>query len=255
VRIPSDIAPIEEKNIINISNPHSKIELKAASNLTERQLKLSDSPRNSIENPAVSKIRSFINSPIIHNENSLDYNNHNEISKIKGENKHMKNIKAFIANLKNKNSRKNSSLVILPSLDNKKIEKVYDSFEKKETNYFSFWFNLKTKIFKTNTKNTKYYLKSEEFSELFLNKFDIFYYLKKMKSISLIKKLLFEENELNLLNLLSNKYYTLDDRKNNKTEEINVNSKKIFEQNVKYLVENKDKTKINKLLLEELGLN
>jgi len=228
VRIPADKAQEEGKNIINISNQHSKIELKAASNLTERQLKLRDSPRNSIEKPAVSNIRSFINSPINDNENNLDNNNHNEKSKIKVENKEIEKNKAFIANMEKMNTNKNSSLVLLASLDNNEIEKVYDSFVKKETNNFSFWFNLKTKILKNNTKNSKYLLKSEDYYELFRNKFDIFYYLKKMKSISLMKKLMFEENVLNLVNLLSNKYYTLDESKNTKTDN-NQFSKVAFE--------------------------
>jgi len=57
-----------------------------------------------------------------------------------------------------------------------------------------------------------------------------------------MKKLLLEENEENMLNFLSNKYYTCDESKNNKTG-ININnSKETFEKNVRYLVENKHKT-------------
>jgi len=46
--------------------------------------------------------------------------------------------------------------------------------------------------------------------------FDVLYDLKKMKNVRLMKKLLLEENELNLLNLISNKYYSFNYSKNKK---------------------------------------
>jgi len=39
-----------------------------------------------------------------------------------------------------------------------------------------------------------------------------------MKTLSLMKKIFFEENQINMLNILSNKYYTFDDSKTIKTK-------------------------------------
>jgi len=238
VRIPYDNAQEEGKNKINILNQNSNIELKAASDLSERNLKLGDFPRDS-------NGKSFVGNVL--NEQSRG----DEFVKDSG-NRFYKEISKNESNMVHNKDKINDNN---PSIDSNKIEKVYDSFKKvKETNTFSFWENLKINLFKRNTNNKKYYLKSEEFSKQFLRKFDIFNYLKKMRNLSLMKKLLLGENELNLLNLVSNKYFTLDSQIN-KSEETNSNSKETFEKNVKYLVEQKDKSQISKVLWEELGLN
>jgi len=244
VRIPPDQGTVDLKTNIN--------KFKQNSELSERPLNINKSPKDFNQKSFVNNMGSFSISPINENENSLENNINNnsykEISKNSDENPKTR-IKAFLAKIKQRNTAKN------PALDNFKIEKVYDSFRmEKKTNSFSFWDYLKISCYKRNPNNCKDYLKSEEYSKLFLHKFDIFYYLEKMKNLSLMKKLLLKENELNMLNFLSNKYYTWDDGKNNQNE-IKSDSKETFEKNVKYLVENKDKTQICKLLWEELGLN
>jgi len=241
VRIPVDKAQEEGKNNINILNQNSKIELKAASEISKRDLKIGNSMNVFNRNSFIGNVLN--DEQLRRDEFEKDSGNrfYNEISKNESNLIHIKN-KINDVNL---------------SMDNK-LNEVYDSFKKvKETNTFSFWENIKINLFQGNANNSKYYLKSEEYSKLFLNKFDIFYYLKKMKNLSLMKKFLFEENQLNLLNILSNKCYTFDDCKNikNINTEINECSKEAFYNNVKYLIENKDKTQMSHELLKELGLN
>jgi len=138
---------------------------------------------------------------------------------------------------------------------NNNLMDIYNSFiTNKKPVKFSFWENSKIcLIYKEKAKNSKIYLKSEDYLKLFLRKFDIFYYLKKMKNVSLIKKCLLEENEIRLLDIISNKNYSFKSENNNSSNN-ELNSFENFENIVKDFIDKKKISKIKRTLLQDLSI-
>jgi len=141
LRIPPYNAQEEWKNNIKILNQISKVELKAASDLSKREMKLSDIPRDSNEKSFVGNVLNKRSSGD-KCEKDFDHRFYNEIP----------NNETNLVHIKDNINYKNLSFD-----NNNKKEKVYDSFQKeKETNTFSFWDILKINLFKKNVKNNKY---------------------------------------------------------------------------------------------------
>jgi hypothetical protein len=96
-----------------------------------------------------------------------------------------------------KQIKSNPTIVI----NNTYIDKAYTRLTKKKDktkySFCSFLFYRK--------KNGNTYNAIEEFSKIFTEKFNIFFYFEKMKDIDLIKKFLFEKSQLKLMELISKK--------------------------------------------------
>jgi len=108
-------------------------------------------------------------------------------------------------NLENKNKQAND-------LDKNTFKKLIEKLEnKKNTVLFRFMDFCKYSLGILNKKNDddnyNLYFKLEKYTEKIYNKFDIFYYLKSLKSLSYLKKLLFENEELYFINKISRKSY------------------------------------------------
>jgi len=114
-------------------------------------------------------------------------------------------------NFETKNKQAINVLEIKNKFDTITIKKIIEKLEnKKNTVLFGFMGLCKYSfgiLNKKNDKNYNLYFNLAKYSEKIYNKFDIFFYLKSLKSLSHLKKLLFENEETYFIDKISSKSY------------------------------------------------
>lgn len=97
-------------------------------------------------------------------------------------------------------------------------ESIYESYKNKKNTVSLFFFHYICILLKCTKRKRFYFYMKDKVSERFLSKFDIFYYFKKIRNINLIKKFIFTNNQMRLVDFISNKYYTIDNLKQLRSE-------------------------------------
>jgi len=178
-----------------------------------------------------------------------------DISSFSEENKNEKNLELIEMDKDyNKRNSENNEEIIennTPSLNKELIpidsKMIFDSLtksnKKKNSNYLKFVLSI------AKFKKGKLFTLFEKVCNNVEKKFDVFYYLKKIKNIKLLKKLLLEEHTHKLLNLISNKLYS-----SSIINENNVNKKKKLDADEFSKIINSidDNNEMNKKLRDEL---
>jgi len=261
--------------------------------ITSRKFHISDNSQMNINNnnSAVKKFKDLVGSDQFYSQNlelKLDNGHIRKINRVASERQHetARKLKNINDNNSDRINLKDISYSNISNLSDNKLKKIDEENEDEINNVlandshikkklaaknnlidihnslityknpvkFSLWENLKISlIYKEKAKNSKFYLKSEDYLKLLLRKFDIFYYLKKMKNLSLIKKCLLEENEIKILDVISNKNYSFKSENNNSSSN-KLNSFENFENIIKDFIDKKEISKIKMTLLQDLSI-
>lgn len=249
---------VSANKLINLKNNQSKNkilpnelkDLEANNNIESSKDVIADATKKNpnaitpkVEEKETSKRVEFKEEKADNSKNNTNNNNDSNINNI------------FALEENDAESKKNSESIVrkdtLADTESNKefAQSIYDSYKNKKNTVNLFFIHYLCIIFKCTKRKKFYYYMKNKVSEKFLSKFDIFYYFKKIRNLNLIKKLLFTENQLKLVDFISNKYYTIDSLKKLKTENFLLEEKEFLEC-YKNLDEN---NKIDCKILEEIN--